>query len=388
MMSNHGLAVLHVAYSPQSGIWSLMRELVRAQRERPDLVGRVGLGLAIHEAYPELWRRQQAELKVPCFYHVTKRFPGLHLVRILTKPPIGAWLRELSEGAGIERFVVHLHSGTISSTFLPVKAPDQRRVAVVATYHGGLGSINYQGKPFRKAMHTSLARRLERMSTVLTAVDKHTPQLAQDYYGIQAAAFRVIPNGVPATPLRGCPCLREPFPPFTVGYAGVINDNKGVLLILEAVRELAGEGLSIRLVLAGFVFPNIPMEAWMRDHPGILEFRGKVDDSRGEMLRDCDVFAMMSDAEGLPMSILEAMSVGVPVVATGVGGIPDTVGDQETGFVVERTKDALKARLRQLYEDRGLLSRMQAASVARFERQFDIARVVEQYASLYEEISR
>jgi glycosyltransferase involved in cell wall biosynthesis len=388
MMAESKLAVLHVAYSPQSGIWSLMRELVRAQRERPDLVGRVGLGLVINKDYPELCRQQQRELEVACFYHVTPRFPGSHLVRLKGKPPIGAWLRMLSEGANIERFVVHFHSGSISSMYLPVRAPDSRRVAAVATYHGGLGSINYHGKPIRKFMHTFMARRLERLTTVLTAVDQHTPHLADDYYGLKASGFRVITNGVRSSTLRGCPCLKEPYRPFTVGYAGVINNMKGAPLILEAVRELAAEGIAIKLLLAGHVYAEIPMEAWLREHAGILEFRGIVGNTREEILKDCDVFAMMSDAEGLPMAIVEAMSIGVPVVSTGVGGIPDAVLDGQTGFIVERTKDALKARLRHLHEDRALLAQMHALSLERFARHFDIERIAERYSSLYNEITQ
>jgi len=82
------------------------------------------------------------------------------------------------------------------------------------------------------------------------------------------------------------------------------------------------------------------------------------------------------------------MSMGVPVISTGVGGIPYTVKDGESGFLVERNKEALKARVRQLYADRGLLARMAARSLEVFEAEFDIQRTAERYAGVYEEVTR
>ena len=55
-----------------------------------------------------------------------------------------------------------------------------------------------------------------------------------------------------------------------------------------------------------------------------------------EVLRGADVYALISDWEGFPRSILEAMSVGLPVVASDVGGVSEAVRDAETGFLVPR----------------------------------------------------
>ena len=96
-----------------------------------------------------------------------------------------------------------------------------------------------------------------------------------------------------------------------------------------------------------------------------------------------DVLSMMTVAEGLPMSIIEAMAVGLPVVATAVGGIPEMVADGRTGMLIERSVDALAAAIERLMADRSLLATFSENSVSRFREEFDIRYAVEQYDRVY-----
>ncbi|UZM98846.1 glycosyltransferase [Lysinibacillus sp. MHQ-1] len=68
--------------------------------------------------------------------------------------------------------------------------------------------------------------------------------------------------------------------------------------------------------------------------------------------RKSHVFVLLSDWEGLPISIIEAMRIGLPIVATNVGGVKELVVDHGNGFLVEREdKELLKQRLRHLLLD-------------------------------------
>jgi glycosyltransferase involved in cell wall biosynthesis len=91
-----------------------------------------------------------------------------------------------------------------------------------------------------------------------------------------------------------------------------------------------------------------------------------------ELLADASVFVLSSTSEGLPISILEAMAAGLPVVATAVGGAPELVVDGETGLLVPpRDPAALAAAIEKLTSDAGLRRRLGDAGRARAEARFD-----------------
>ena len=104
-----------------------------------------------------------------------------------------------------------------------------------------------------------------------------------------------------------------------------------------------------------------------------------------EILSQADIFVLASRYEGLPMSILEAMRAGLPVVATDVGGVHEAVREQVTGFLVSRG-DALglRDRITALLEDPGLRRSMGAAGRVRFENEFSSQVMVQGTRAAYE----
>jgi glycosyltransferase involved in cell wall biosynthesis len=89
----------------------------------------------------------------------------------------------------------------------------------------------------------------------------------------------------------------------------------------------------------------------------------------------------------MPISILEAMAAGLPVVASAVGGIPEIVVDGETGLIVPpRDPDALAAALRRLLDDPELRRRMGDAGRARAEEHFDVERSRREHLALYDRL--
>ena len=102
-----------------------------------------------------------------------------------------------------------------------------------------------------------------------------------------------------------------------------------------------------------------------------------------------DVFALSSESEGIPISALEAMDEGLPVVATAVGGLPETVQDGVTGFLVKRAPDraatavALAGRLAELLRDPVLRQRMGEAGKRRVADDFSAEAAGRTMLSLY-----
>jgi glycosyltransferase involved in cell wall biosynthesis len=106
-----------------------------------------------------------------------------------------------------------------------------------------------------------------------------------------------------------------------------------------------------------------------------------------ERLAAAQVFLLLSKWEGFPRSILEAMRAGLPVVASDVGGVQESVVDGTTGFVIPRG-DAVRLRecLRKLITSSELRVRMGEAGRARYEEKFTFDRLVERTTKVYEAV--
>lgn len=124
-------------------------------------------------------------------------------------------------------------------------------------------------------------------------------------------------------------------------FAGTYGERKGTPALLRAVRRARDSGVSVELVLAGKE-EHRGEEAALRSLAAELELNGAVRfagvvgwERLVELYGEADAFCLPSERDGVPMALLEAMAAGLPVVATGVGGIGDVVLDGETGVLVE-----------------------------------------------------
>jgi glycosyltransferase involved in cell wall biosynthesis len=118
-------------------------------------------------------------------------------------------------------------------------------------------------------------------------------------------------------------------------FAGRVTETKGVFVLLEALARATSRVKTVRLTTYGHIdtperYDTAKRSLGVRD---LVEDRG-FDERWREHLRPGQVFVLPSFYEGMPVAILEAMAAGLPIVATPVGGIPDVVRPNQTGFLV------------------------------------------------------
>jgi glycosyltransferase involved in cell wall biosynthesis len=173
-----------------------------------------------------------------------------------------------------------------------------------------------------------------------------------------AAHVSCLPNPV------SIPVLQEGARPNLILFLGRLEPEKGVYELLEAVSQLRAVIPDVRLVCAGD--GNRTAVARYAERLGIsdaVKFTGWVGPSgKRALLESAAVYALPSYSEGIPMSLLEAMAAGVPVVASPVGGIPEVLTDGVSGLLAAPGDVATLTRLlRKLLIDRKLGARVGAA---------------------------
>jgi colanic acid/amylovoran biosynthesis glycosyltransferase len=168
---------------------------------------------------------------------------------------------------------------------------------------------------------------------------------------------------------------------------GRLVADKGQHLLIDAADRLCREGVDIHVTLAG----DGPDRARLEDRAAALglgtrmTFAGAVSqDQLRELYARADVFCLPSFAEGLPVVLMEAMASGLPVVTTGIMGIPELVEHEVSGELLPPgSVDALAAALRRLADDPHRRNRYGRAGRAKVEADYDIRASVAAINDLY-----
>lgn len=168
---------------------------------------------------------------------------------------------------------------------------------------------------------------------------------------------------------------------------GRLSSEKGQVVLVQACKLLADRGVDVRLTLIG----SGPLESTIREEivrsgmEEVVQLPGekRADEVRRE-LEHSDIFCLPSFAEGLPISIMEAMAVGVPVIASAISGIPELVVNKETGLTVPPgNAEELANAIELLLKDDEARKAMIAAARERVEESHDRTVNVRQMRSLF-----
>jgi glycosyltransferase involved in cell wall biosynthesis len=201
-------------------------------------------------------------------------------------------------------------------------------------------------------------------------------------HGIRPRELAVIPNGLDLTAFSAGP-PPPPDRPFTAAFLGRLTEEKGVRVLLEAARTFP-DAPEVRLVVAGDGPLRMAVEAEARRGGSRLEYLGHQQDVRA-VYHAADAVLMPSLSEGHPLTALEAMACGLPLVASRTGGLAEIVVEGETGLLVPPGDvAALVDAVGTLASDRDRARALGASGRRRVEAEFGVDRMLERLISVYE----
>ena len=257
----------------------------------------------------------------------------------------------------------------------------------VATFHLPFGSSGTGRAAVMRELHRFWARRLRSYERVIVFSQEHLERLSR--VGFSEERLRVVPNAVDVTQFSPGPSrLRAGTlqgADLVIGYAGRLDPEKGIRQLLRAFR-MADPGPGARLLLAGdgVLRPMVQRAAAM--DPRVV-YLGQVVgvQARTDFWRSVDVFCLPSSAEGLSISMLEAMATGCAVAVTRAGGL-QALGGCGLELDEHRLIESLAERMRQMSADREDLSRLGALCRAEAIRHHSLEAMLDHLLDIYAEI--
>jgi len=291
--------------------------------------------------------------------------------------------------------LIHVHQALYPAFVGVVAGKLLHKPVVVKTASSGITSdvVQIRRFPFGELQLRYLLKNMES----LVAISRLS---GQEYVDLGFPKERIvhIPNGTRISSKR----KTEYGEARRVVAIGRLSREKGMDVLLRAWKPLIEKGTDLKLILLG----DGPEKSRLRSiaHSlsvsGSVEFLGNVE-SVSHYLEQADVFVLPSRTEGMSNALLEAMSYGVPCVATNVGGNVDILhgmaGDlaiDEGGYfiasggVLVRSEDVsgLAAAIVRLIEDHGLRRALGGKARKLVEQGFSIDRVTARYMTLYEKL--
>jgi glycosyltransferase involved in cell wall biosynthesis len=232
-------------------------------------------------------------------------------------------------------------------------------------------------RPHQRALTRLVARRVDR---VVAVTQRQVPPLEGLGY---RGRIDVVPNGVFERDVHGVEASAELADGFSVLCVSGLRAEKRVDVFIDAVAAARRTNPEIRGYVAGDGSERARLER-LADGSGVTLLGVRRDVL--ELIRGANAVCLPSEAEALPMSILEAMALERPVVATDVGGVAEQVVDDETGHLVPASDpEAVGRALVALAADPERAREMGAAGRRRQRERFGGEAMVDEYVRVFEE---
>jgi len=239
-----------------------------------------------------------------------------------------------------------------------------------------------------------IKRALKNVDTFIALSEDIARELARE--GIEEQKILVIPNGVDTEffsppdeeeKLKARSLYRVGKGEFVVGFSGRLSPQKDLKTLIESIQNTPD---NTRLLIAGKGPEKVKIEKAIREKALYrkVTLLGPVRDIK-IFYSSLDIFVLPSLFEGLSNSLLEAMSMGLPVIATDVSGSNELVRDGVTGLLIPKSRpDILSRAINRLYKDKFLRKRLGEEARNRIKMSYSIESIALKYLELYENLLR
>jgi glycosyltransferase involved in cell wall biosynthesis len=228
-----------------------------------------------------------------------------------------------------------------------------------------------------------MIRRLALRSSDFVVPSQVLMRIAQRSWKTSATRLHYIPNGISIAGFanRSADKIASETP--VIGTVAALRPEKNLTRLLEAFasvnRQLKCE---LRIVGDG---PQRSQLEWLAAKLEIapsVSFCGFIADPRPQYAA-FDLFALSSDTEQMPYTVLEAMASGLPVVATDVGDVKTMVSDDNASLICSRSAEALAESMLRVLKDRQFAKGVGTSNRIKVRREYDIERMYAAFAQLY-----
>ena len=225
-----------------------------------------------------------------------------------------------------------------------------------------------------------LTRRLVLARSTVAVPSRTLWRIATEVWRLDPRRVRYVPNGIDLARFAGPRAAgAEP----VIGTVAALRPEKNLPRLLGAFR-LVADVMPSRLVIAGDgpERPGLERLAGELGLDGLVCFTGHLDDP-ASLYRGLDVFALSSDTEQMPLSVIEAMASGLPVAATDVGDVAAMLSAENRAFVTAVDEAALAGAIMALARDSALRAKVGAANRAKAAAEFDQAEMGAAWGALF-----
>lgn len=343
------------------------------------------LSAALKKMHPEI------KLRIISFYHTPEnrfmalaREAGCELLELNKRKGFDpGFLRRLrQEIKAFQPNVIHSHIGALRYCALAIMG-----LNIPVKVHTIHSLPSKESPSWQKYFNCLLFGKMKWIPVVLS---RGLMKECESYYSVSP---QVIPNGVEVKVIQGnASFLREKLGiskgAKVILNVGRLSPAKNQLNLVRAMRLIKHE--DVVLLIAGSGRGNeeteknirreiesLPVEVKQR-----IQLLGEVEDIN-ELLNMCDLFILPSLYEGMPMSILEAMSLGKPVAASPVGSIPEMLSEHEGYFINNPSAEEIARVINEVFSDYAAAQEKGIKAKRRFFEEFTVEKMARNYMQLY-----